>query len=159
MQTDAAVNRGNSGGPLLNHHGEVIGIVTAKQMGADIEGMGYAIPINIAIDILQDLKETGAVRRPWIGIGHDEFSETLRSLFNMPYTGVLVREVFPESPAEAAGLQANDILIFYDDIRLYGWTEFFAVLADARPGDNVSLTVFRGGEYVVVNLTLGAMSR
>ena len=157
MQTDAAVNRGNSGGPLLNQNGEVIGIVTAKQIGADIEGMGYAIPSNVAMNILSDLKETGTVRRPWIGIGHDEFSEFLRSLFNMPYSGVLVREVFPDSPAQAAGIMVNDLLIYFNDVRLYGWDEFFGVLADARPGDSVKLTVFREGEYVVLDLVLGSI--
>ena len=157
MQTDAAVNRGNSGGPLFNQRGEVIGIVTAKQMGADIEGMGYAIPSNIAVDILTDLKQTGSVSRPWIGIGHDEFSEFLRGLFNMPYSGVLVREVFPDSPAEAAGLMVNDLLIYFNDTRLYGRAEFLDVLADARPGDNVTLTVFRAGEHVTIELVLGSI--
>ena len=157
MQTDAAVNRGNSGGPLFNQHGEVIGIVTAKQMGPDIEGMGYAIPSNVAVDILMDLKETGTVRRPWIGIIHDEFSEFLRNLFNMPYSGVLVLEVFPDSPAQAAGIMVNDLLIYFNDTRLYGRTEFLDELAEARPGDNVRLTVFRSGEYVELDLVLGSI--
>jgi len=157
MQTDAAVNRGNSGGPLFNQRGEVIGIVTAKQMGPDIEGMGYAIPSDIAVDILMSLKETGSVRRPWIGIGHDEFSEFMRSLFNMPYSGVLVLEVFHDSPAEAAGIMVNDLLIYFNDTRLYGWPEFFAILAESRPGDDVTLMVFRDGEYVELNLVLGSI--
>jgi len=157
MQTDAAVNRGNSGGPLLNHHGEVIGVVTAKMMGTDIEGMGYAIPINHAQVILQDLKETGAVRQPFIGIHHDEISEFLRDLFNLPYSGVLIRHVVPDSPAEHAGLMENDLIIYFNGIRTDGRDSFVAELLNHRPGDEVTITVFRDGERVDITLTLGIM--
>ena len=157
MQTDAAVNRGNSGGPLLNHHGEVIGVVTAKMMGYDIEGMGYAIPINLASSVLQDLKETGSVRRPYVGIFHDEISEFLRSLFNLPYSGVLIRSVIPDSPAEAAGLMVNDIIVYFNGTRTYGQAEFIAELETSRPGDEVEIIVFRDGQRVEINLTLGML--
>jgi len=157
MQTDAAVNRGNSGGPLLNHNGEVIGIVTAKMMGSDIEGMGYALPINEASVILFDLKETGAVRQPFMGITHDEISEFLRSLFNLPYSGVIIRSVQPGSPAEEAGIQVDDIIIYFNGVRTYGRTEFVEELNNHRPGDVIAITVFRDGEHVQLTLTLGVM--
>jgi len=157
MQTDAAVNRGNSGGPLLNHHGQVIGVVTAKMMGTDIEGMGYAIPINHASAILQDLKETGAVRQPFIGIHHEEISEFLRDLFNLPYSGVLIRHVVPDSPAEHAGLMENDLIIYFNGVRTDGRDAFIAELLNHRPGDEVVITVFRDGNRVDVALTLGLM--
>ncbi|MCL2285065.1 MAG: trypsin-like peptidase domain-containing protein [Firmicutes bacterium] len=157
MQTDAAVNRGNSGGPLLNHHGEVIGVVTAKMMGYDIEGMGYAIPINLAFSVLQELKETGSVRQPFVGIVHDEISEFLRSLFNLPYSGILIRSVIPDSPAEAAGLMVNDIIVYFNGTRTYGREEFFNELQANRPGDEVDIIVFRDGERVELKLTLGIL--
>ena len=159
MQTDAAVNRGNSGGPLLNHHGEVIGIVTAKQMGNDVEGMGYALPINEAFVILQDLKQTGAVRQPFIGIEHDEISEFRRVLFNLPYAGMLIRNVVPNSPAEAAGLQPGDMLTYFNGTRLYGLPEFMGVWHTTRPGDVVVFGVFRDGEHLEIELTLGTLQR
>jgi len=157
MQTDAAVNRGNSGGPLLNHHGEVIGIVTAKMMGTDIEGMGYALPINEAGAILWELKERGNIRQPFIGIGHDEFSEFMRSLFNMPYTGNLIRSVSPGSPAEAAGILVNDLMVYFNGVRTYGRYEFLSELATLRPGDQVVIVMYREGELVELTVTLGAV--
>jgi len=159
MQTDAAVNRGNSGGPLLNHHGEVIGVVTAKLMGSDIEGMGYALPINEARLILEDLKQTGAVRQPFIGIHPEDFSEFMRGLFNMPYTGVLVRDVVPDSPAEAAGMLPGDLIIYFEDERITGTAELGEQLVGVRPGDEVAVTVFRDGEYVVLRIVLGIAGR
>ena len=157
MQTDAAVNRGNSGGPLLNQHGEVIGVVTAKMMGSDIEGMGYAIPINEAYAILRQLKESGSVLQPFIGIHHEEISEFLRNLFNLPYSGVLIQAIVPDSPAEAAGLMEHDLIIYFDGIRTPDRDTFVEALLSRRPGDVVTITVFRDGETVEITLTLGAM--
>jgi len=159
MQTDAAVNRGNSGGPLLNHHGEVIGIVTAKQMGNDIEGMGYALPINEAKIILHELKESGAVRLPFIGIGHDTISEFTRQLFNLPYSGFLIRDVVAGSPADYAGIMVDDLLIYYNDTRLYGLAELSRVWQASRPGDEVTLGLIRNGERINVTLILGTAPR
>jgi len=157
MQTDAAVNRGNSGGPLLNQYGEVIGIVTAKMMGTDIEGMGYALPINDAWVILQELKESGSARQPFVGIVHEEFSDFMRSLFNMPYSGVLIRSVGRETPAEAAGIRVNDLMIYFNGVRTYGQAEFVAELRNVRPGDEVKVVVFRDGEVVELELVLGVV--
>ena len=157
LQTDAAVNRGNSGGPLLNHHGEVIGVVTAKMMGSDIEGMGYAIPMNAAYTILRELKENGSILQPFMGIQHEEISEFLRDLFNLPYSGMLVRAVVPDSPAQQAGLMENDLIIYFNGVRTPGRTVFVEELLSYRPGDTVVITVFRDGEVVDLDLTLGAM--
>ena len=157
MQTDAAVNRGNSGGPLLNARGEVIGVVTAKMMGSDIEGMGYALPINSAGATLMNLKSEGPVRQPFIGIHHEELSEFMRGLFNLPYSGLLIRHVLPDTPAEAAGLMVDDLIIYFDDTRIYGQASLVDVLQGQRPGDEIVVTVLRNGEYVTIDLTLGAM--
>lgn len=155
MQTDAAVNRGNSGGPLLNRNGEVIGVVTAKMMGSDIEGMGYALPINEASTILFELLETGIVQTPFIGIQHEEFSEFMRNLFNLPYTGLLVRGVVQNSPAQAAGIEVDDLIIYYNGVRTYNMRAFVEELGNTNPGDVVDVIVFRAGERVTLSLVLG----
>ena len=159
MQTDAAVNRGNSGGPLVNQHGEVIAVVTAKQMGNNVEGMGYALPINEAMEILQQLKSEGAVRQPFIGIGHDPITEFMRGLFNLPYSGILIRSVGAGTPAAAAGLQIDDMLIYLNGVRLYTFEIFVEELHRHRPGDQVTFGVFRNGEHLQVDLVLGAAPR
>ncbi|MCL2215642.1 MAG: trypsin-like peptidase domain-containing protein [Defluviitaleaceae bacterium] len=159
MQTDAAVNRGNSGGPLVNRHGEVIGIVTAKLLGADIEGMGYALPINNVVPVLLELKENGSARQPFIGIRHEEMSEARAASFNLPAPGILIRAVFPDSPAEAAGLQVNDLIVSFGGIRIAGFDDFVAALALSRPGNEVVFGVYRGRERLDITVTLGSIIR
>jgi len=154
MQTDAAVNRGNSGGPLFNRDGEVVGIVTAKLMGSHIEGMGYAIPINEAFAILQELKENSEVSAPFMGINHEHFSEFRRSLFNMPYTGTLVTSIGQGLPAYEAGIRPGDLIIYINDTRIYGMEEFVTTFNLYRPGDTIMVTVFREGERLNFNITL-----
>ena len=156
MQTDAAVNRGNSGGPLINQHGEVIGIVTAKLFGADIEGMGYALPINEAGEILMDLMETGSVRQPWIGIQHQEVLPYIRDMFNLPATGMLIREVFENTPAYDAGLQAFDLIAYFNGEEITSGYLFRQIILSHRPGDVVVLGIYRDHELINVELTLGS---
>jgi serine protease Do len=155
LQTDAAVNRGNSGGPLVNQHGEVIGIVTAKLIGADIEGMGYALPINDVRPLLEDIAQTGSVRRTWLGIEPEEVSEFLRTLFNLPSTGVLVRNIFADSPAEEAGLQRSDLIIGFGDRNISSMLDLEAALQASRPDDTVTLRVYRDGEQIEISVVLG----
>ena len=162
MQTDAAVNRGNSGGPLVNQHGEVVGVVTAKLFGADIEGMGYALPINSAADILAQLKETGSVSQPWIGISHLIIEDYMREMFNLPSSGLLIREVVPNSPAEEAGLMPNDLIAHFGTRSIASMEDLRAALAAYKPGDTVVLGVYRSGErreFVRddIELTLGSV--
>jgi len=157
MQTDAAVNRGNSGGPLVNHHGEVIGVVTAKLFGANIEGMGYAIPINNAAEILMQLKENGTVRHPWIGIRHWEIMAYRRDMFNLPDTGMLIMEVFPDTPAEEAGLQEHDLIIYYEQTRVQNVYDMRAAMINSRPGDVIVLEIYRNRERMSIEVTLGSI--
>ena len=157
LQTDAAVNRGNSGGPLLNSRGEVIGIVTAKQMGNNIEGMGYALPINEAKIILHELREMGSVQPPFLGIAHDTISEFMRQLFNLPYTGFLIRSVVAGSPACTAGIMVDDLLIYFNDTRLDSPAVFSQVWQASRPGDEVTLGVIRNGERLYLTAILGTL--
>ncbi|MCL1884069.1 MAG: trypsin-like peptidase domain-containing protein [Defluviitaleaceae bacterium] len=156
LQTDAAVNRGNSGGPLINQNGEVIGVVTAKLIGTDIEGMGYALPINNVYYLLMDILETGSVRRTCIGIGHEDISEFRRNLFNLPSTGVLVREIFPNSPAEESGIRRGDLLVQFGSHRITSGADLDAVLETSRPGDEVVLGIYRDGERIEISVVLNS---
>jgi len=156
MQTDAAVNRGNSGGPLVNYQGEVIGVVTAKLFGANVEGMGYAIPINAAASILMELKENGSVRQPWIGIRHWEIMAYRRDMFNLPSTGMLIMEVFPNTPAEEAGLQEHDLLVYFAGNRVENLDDLRAAMLNSRPGDTVTLGIYRNHERMDIEVTLGS---
>ncbi|MCL2355915.1 MAG: trypsin-like peptidase domain-containing protein [Defluviitaleaceae bacterium] len=156
LQTDAAVNRGNSGGPLVNRNGEVIGIVTAKLIGSDIEGMGYALPINDVRHILDDIIEVGSVRRAWLGIHHEEVSEFFRGLFNLPSTGILVRAVIEDSPAEEAGLQSLDLITHISGRRIEGLSDLQSVLNTIRPGDEITIRLYRAGESMELSLIPGS---
>jgi serine protease Do len=156
LQTDAALNRGNSGGPLVNRHGEVIGIVTAKLIGADIEGMGYALPINNVRSLLDDIMETGSIRRTWLGIEPEEVSEFIRSLFNLPSTGVLVREVSADSPAEKAGLKPRDLIVQFNGQRILTNSDYQDALEISRPGDEAVLTIYRDGVQMEITIVLGS---
>ena len=159
MQTDAAVNRGNSGGPLVNQHGEVIGIVTAKLLGSDIEGMGYALPINEASVILHQLKD-GAVRLPFMGISnHTAINETFRDMFNLPATGILLDVVLADSPAEAAGLQRHDLIVYLGGTRTANFEDFAAALNSHSPGDEVTLGIYRNGQRINLTIVLGSIIR
>jgi serine protease Do len=156
LQTDAAVNRGNSGGPLVNQNGEVVGIVTAKLIGADIEGMGYALPANNVQGLLTDIMETGSVRRTYIGIHPEDVSEFIRDLFNLPSTGVLVQDVIENSPAEEAGIKRGDLIVQFGTRRISGTTELQASLNSARPGDEVTLGIYRDGERIQISVELSS---
>ena len=156
LQTDAAVNRGNSGGPLINQHGEVIGVVTAKLLGTDIEGMGYALPINEASAILFDLMENGVVRHAYLGITrYVEIGERERGQFNLPSTGILVREVSNDSPASMAGLRTHDFIVYFNDRRIASSDDLRSALVTNRAGDEVVLGIYRQGERIDLTVVLG----
>jgi serine protease Do len=111
IQTDASINPGNSGGPLLNIDGDVIGINTAIYQKA--QGIGFAIPINKAKRIVKELLRAGEVRPPWVGVDLQELTKDLKSLFGLPgeRKGVLVSDVYRESPAERAGIKRGDVIL------------------------------------------------
>ncbi len=172
MQTDAAVNPGNSGGGLFNAGGQLIGIVNAKSYGLDVEGIGFAIPMDSAKPIITDLIDLGYVTgRPYIGIsmqdvalrgsgnnnsgggmgGYDFFS-----FYGGNYvTRVQVTAVQAGSPAETAGLQVNDILVSLGDTEITGSSQLSALLYAYKVGDTVTITVLRGTQSVEVPVTLG----
>ena len=156
MQTDAAVNQGNSGGPLVNQYGEVIGIVTAKLFGHGIEGMGYVLPTNNIYDFLMEIKELGTERHAWLGIHSEEVNENIRSMFNLPSTGLLIRMVVEDSPAYHAGFQEWDLLVSFDGHPVANHPELLAAMSLRRPGDEASVGVYRNGELIEISIVLGS---
>lgn len=157
MQTDAAINSGNSGGPLLNIKGEVIGINTAVH--AEAQGIGFAIPINVAKEVLQDLIETGRVQLPpipWLGIWYLTLDEDLAQQLRLPDTkGIVITDIVNDSPADTAGLKARDIIRRFDDIDINSSEDLVNALEDYEPGDEVLLTILREGQTMLITLTLG----
>jgi len=158
LQTDAAVNQGNSGGPLINQYGEVIGIVTAKLFGHGIEGMGYVLPINDIHDLLIMLKEEGSTRHAFLGLHTIQINEQIRSQFNLPATGMLVREggVAPDSPAYHAGIIDWDLIVQLNGQTVTNLEEYRAALATTRPGDEVIIGVYRNRVFMEITVVMGS---
>jgi serine protease Do len=142
IQTDAAINPGNSGGPLVDSQGRVMGINTVIVRGAT--GLGFAIPINLARDIADQVLATGRIRRTVLGIVPDDLIPELARLYNLPVReGIIVRQVDPGSPAARAGLQIADIITRIDNQAVATSGDLRRILRSRRPGDRVRLTVVR----------------
>ena len=156
MQIDAAINSGNSGGPLLNINGEVIGINTAVH--AQAQGIGFAIPINVAKEVLQELIETGSVQRPWLGVKVASIDEEVAHFYRLPdQKGAFVTMVTPGSPAEQAEIQVGDVIRRIDDIDIMNHNDLVSTIAQYKPGDKVMLIVWRRGDTLLIPVTLGNM--
>jgi len=153
IQTDASINPGNSGGPLLDLAGRVVGINTANIPGA--QGIGFAIPINTAKAVLDDIVKYGRVTRPWLGvIGLDVTPEVARR-FNLAVgSGILVMRIIPESPAERAQLQSGDVIAAIDEKQVDTMEDLQREIRTRRAGDSVSLAMVRGSEEGTVRVTL-----
>ena len=156
IQTDAAINSGNSGGALVNAEGKVIGINTLKLSGSGIEGMGFAIPINETIEIYKDLIEHGKVLRPYIGIGGIDLDESSAKYYNLP-TGIYVKEIYSNSPAALADLKQGDIITAIDDTKVNSMTELNDIKNKKNIGDEITLDVYRSGETIKVKVKLAEM--
>ena len=173
IQTDASLNPGNSGGPLLNSRGEVIGINTSIEANTafsniDPKGIGFAIPINTAKDLMTRFPDNEIVKRPWLGISGTALSPTLAEILGIDATeGVYVMTVSPGSPAQEAGLIAGgidsiqghgaggDIIKAIDGVEVTSIHQMVDYFNSLDPGDSVTLTVERDGETVEVAVTLG----
>ena len=154
IQTDAAINSGNSGGALVNSEGKVIGINTLKLSGSGVEGIGFAIPINSTLDVISQLKDHSKVLRPYIGItGLDLDNDTVKK-YSLATLGVYVRSVQNFSPAEKAGLQAGDIIIKADDKEIKTMDELNEVKNKHQIGDTITLKINRNGQEKDINVTL-----
>lgn len=155
MQTDAAVNNGNSGGPLINAYGQVIGITSAKVSSSVAEGLGFAIPIDEALPIIKDLMENGYVTgRPSLGITGTDVTSAYSSYYGIPQ-GFLVRDVTEGSGAEKAGIQQNDIIIAINDTMVSSISELNDIKNKCKVGDTVTLTIYRNGKKLDVDVVLG----
>ena len=159
IQTDAAINRGNSGGPLLNLKGEVIGINTAIISGA--QNIGFAIPINQAKRDIQSVKETGSIKVPFLGVRYFGITPELAEAQNFPVKyGALIRgnehelAVFPDSSAAKAGLQAEDIILELNSERVEKDRPLGLLIHKYNIGDTITLKIWRGGDILMLQATL-----
>ncbi|MEE8398122.1 MAG: DegQ family serine endoprotease [Desulfobacterales bacterium] len=154
IQTDASINPGNSGGPLLNMKGEVVGINTAISAGG--QGIGFAIPINLAKGVIRQLKDHGRVTRGWLGVAIQNVSDELAEYYGLKdRKGVLVNRVFPGDPADEAGIRANDIILSINGRAMGKSRELTALIADIGVGDVARITVYRGGTTKTFKVKIG----
>ena len=157
IQTDCAINSGNSGGALFNLYGEVIGITNAKyssgSSSASIDNIGFAIPLNTVRDIVASIIEKGIVAKPYMGISVATVSEEVKG-YGLP-AGASVQAIEPDSPAEKAGLLRNDIITEANGETITTSSELVDMVGSCSPGDVMTLTVFRNGAYVTVEVTIG----
>ena len=158
IQTDAAINSGNSGGPLFNMRGEVVGITTAKYSGnsasgANIESIGFAIPIDDVIGMLNDLKVYGYVTGAYLGVLVSDMDASAAAYYRLPM-GAYVQEVTAGYSAQRAGMQAGDIIVALGQYQVGGVSDLTRVLRKFKAGDTTTITVFRSGAEVVLNITL-----
>lgn len=158
IQTDCAINSGNSGGALFNLYGEVIGITNAKYSGssgsgASIDNIGFAIPINSVRSIVDSIIEKGYVAKPYIGVMVSDVSDEAIS-YGTP-AGAAVVSVTEGGPAEKAGLQANDIITAADGKEISGKSGLSSIIADCAAGDKLTLSVYRQGQTLSVTVTVG----
>ena len=158
FQIDAAVNSGNSGGPVYNTRGEVIGVVTAKYSDTGVEGIGFAIPINDASSIAQDLVTKGYVTgKAYLGVRLDERYNSLYSQYSGMPLGAYVYSVDAQSSAEAAGIQPGDIITRLGDAEISGYDDLRTAVKRFSAGDTTDLTLYRAGESMTLSVTFGEL--
>jgi 2-alkenal reductase len=164
IQTDAAINHGNSGGPLMNLAGEVIGINTLvvrnTNSGDVAEGLGFAVPVNTARAVAEQIIQKGYFSRPFMGIRFQQVTPNIAAAYNLPAQwGVYITEVSQNSPASEAGLQQGDIITKIGDVEIDETHSYINTLFNFKPGDQVTLGVMRDGKQVDLNITLGETSK
>ena len=156
IQTDASINPGNSGGPLFNVQGEVIGINTA--IVAQGQGIGFAIPVNMAKQIIPQLRDEGHVTRGWLGVTVQALNKELADSFGLDSThGALVNEVINDSPADKAGLKRGDIIVEYDGKQVGELNDLPRLVAATPVGETVKVKVFRDGKERTVKVQIGRL--
>ncbi len=154
IQTDASINFGNSGGPLCDIHGNAIGINTAINPSG--QGIGFAIPINLAKHVAEQLIAHGSVQRAWLGVQLAEVTPEIAEGFGLKSTdGALISSVLPGQPAEKAGLKRNDVIVEFDGEPVTDWQKFRLKVADMPVGRTVPVTVLRDGKRVNLSVKLG----
>jgi serine protease Do len=159
IQTDAAINRGNSGGPLFNLNGEVIGVNTAiiSPSGGSI-GIGFAIPSDSAKPVIEQLQKYGEARRGWLGVRIQEVTDSLAESLNIsPPRGALVAGIDPKGPAKPAGLQAGDVVVTFDGHDVKEMRDLPRIVADTPVGKEVDVVVIRKGKEQTLKVTVGRL--
>ncbi len=163
IQTDASINPGNSGGPLFNQYGEVVGIVSAKysssSSGSSVEGLGFAIPINDVVAMIQDIMTNGYItNKPYLGITAGTMTEQMAAQYRYDIKeGVFVYSVEEGQAGAKAGLQMGDVITKVDDHDIASMDDLTTVKKQYSAGDTSTLTVYRGGQTITVELTWGAV--
>ncbi|MGQ9705438.1 MAG: DegQ family serine endoprotease [bacterium] len=159
LQTDAAINPGNSGGPLVNLKGEVIGINTAiASYTGGYMGIGFAIPINMAKEIMEQLKENGKVVRGWLGIYIQPLTAEIAKEFNIPRDkGVLVADVVSGGPADKAGLKRGDCIVKYNGESVEDVNKLRMVVSKTKPGTNAEVEIYRGSKLIKLTVKIGEL--
>jgi serine protease Do len=153
IQTDASINPGNSGGPLLNMDGEVVGINTA--IIASGTGIGFAIPVNLAKDIIAQLKSEGEVTRGWLGVAIQDLTREMAEYYGLKdRKGVLVADVFKGDPADKAGIQAKDIILEVNDQKVETSRQLTSMIAGLKVGETATVEVFRDGKKKTFSVKL-----
>ncbi len=159
IQTDVAINPGNSGGPLFNLDGEVVGInsqIYSRTGG--FMGLSFAIPIEVAMDVIQQLKTDGRVQRGWLGVYIQEVTRELAESFGMDKpTGALVANVLSDSPAENSGILVGDIILSYDGQEVANSASLPPMVGRTRVGKSIKLKLMRDGGLKTVNITIGQL--
>lgn len=163
FQTDAAINEGNSGGPLVNLAGEVIGINTAIASGA--QTVGFAIPINNVIGLIKSVEDTGTLKRPYLGVRYVMLTDDIAKEYNLSVSrGVYIPQetarsgmsVIPDGPADKAGIKGGDVITEIDGVSIGEKTSLVSQLGKHKVGDEVKLTIVRGDETLQLTATLAA---
>ncbi len=158
VQTDVAINPGNSGGPLINMNGRVIGVnskILSTSGGSN--GLSFSIPIDLAMDVVNQIKDDGRVRRGYLGVSYQEVSYELAKSFGLERSrGALITIVSPDSPAEKAGIKTGDIVLEVDKKAIKNSTELPFVIGRYRPDDKANLSVVRQGEKLNLIVTIGS---
>jgi serine protease Do len=156
IQTDASINPGNSGGPLLNMGGEVVGINTAiMSRGGGNDGVGFAIPVNLAKGIIEQLKKEGRVTRAWLGVGIQDLTPELADYYNVKeQKGALVTQVYEGDPADKAGIKTGDIITEVDGKEVSSSRDLSRSIANAPVGEEISITLLRDGKKKTVRVEL-----
>ncbi|GIW21855.1 MAG: serine protease [Candidatus Sericytochromatia bacterium] len=162
IQTDAAINPGNSGGALVNLKGEVIGINTAiASKTGGYMGIGFAIPINMAKKVMNDILTKGKVTRGFLGIQIQNLNDNLSKALKIPQntTGIVVGDVYKNSPADKAGIKSNDVIIKLDGQSVEDVNSFRNEIANKNPGETVKLDIIRNSKNISINVKLGELNQ
>lgn len=156
LQTDASINPGNSGGGLFNQNGELIGIVVAKSTGSDVEGLGFAIPINTAEPVIEELIDHGYVKgRPDVGMTFRDFTSITDAFFyGVRNLGIYVDEVYGEEAIEA-GFRENDMICYVDDAEIRSANDLTEAFKGCKPGDVREIVILRDGRQMTLSLVIG----